>query len=221
MSEPLFHVHLKRNVWHRRLQHWVLGPDLTEHVNLCKYFWTTVGCVCVSPFMLTGIGIAKGIRRLQHGISKVNWPDVTISEKTKGNILVGAAVTVLSLPFVLVGFAIYESIKTFGWIAVGEFTGILSGSIGLIVVCIFSAVFVHDRLPEKPALTIEELNERWERQKIKNNKKEAKLAVKRAKREAREAKKPIKVKREPHPNLVATFVKAKKSKVCPYIEWKD
>lgn len=44
-------VKLKRNGWHKRIQVWTFGRKAPEFNSLCPFFWTTVFCVLVSPFV--------------------------------------------------------------------------------------------------------------------------------------------------------------------------
>jgi len=50
-------VTLKRDGWHFRLQNFVLDDEAERRINLCPYFWITVFCLMVVPF----VGIFKGI----------------------------------------------------------------------------------------------------------------------------------------------------------------
>lgn len=43
-------VVLNKNSWHRKLQGYVLGKP-EEFPNLCPYFWLTVFCMLVSPYV--------------------------------------------------------------------------------------------------------------------------------------------------------------------------
>lgn len=47
-------INLSRSSWHRRLQRYVLGIDISndqDFPNLCPYFWLTVFCLFVVPFV--------------------------------------------------------------------------------------------------------------------------------------------------------------------------
>jgi hypothetical protein len=59
-------VTLNRNGWHRRLQHYVLGikPGAQDDFpNLCPYFWLTVFCLLVVPFIWLVRGPVMGVLR--------------------------------------------------------------------------------------------------------------------------------------------------------------
>ena len=44
-------VKLKRNGWHKKLQVWTFGDNAPNFNSLCPYFWTTVFCAMISPFV--------------------------------------------------------------------------------------------------------------------------------------------------------------------------
>ena len=44
-------VKLNRNGWHRALQRWTFGKHAPQFNSLCPYFWTTIFCLIVSPFV--------------------------------------------------------------------------------------------------------------------------------------------------------------------------
>ena len=46
-------VKLKKNGWHKQLQVWTFGKYTPEFNSLCPFFWTTVFCALVSPFVAT------------------------------------------------------------------------------------------------------------------------------------------------------------------------
>lgn len=44
-------VNLKSDGWYNRLQEYVLGYNKPDLFSLCPYFWLTIFCVIVSPFV--------------------------------------------------------------------------------------------------------------------------------------------------------------------------
>jgi hypothetical protein len=44
-------VKLKRNGWHKKLQIYTLGLKHLELPNLCPYFWLTIVCLFIVPFV--------------------------------------------------------------------------------------------------------------------------------------------------------------------------
>lgn len=54
---------LKRNSWHRKLQQYVLGLSTSRYEdmhNLCPYFWLTIFCLIVVPF----VSLFRGVRNV-------------------------------------------------------------------------------------------------------------------------------------------------------------
>lgn len=51
-------VTLRKDSWHARLQGWTFG-SVSWRQNLCPYFWLTVFCIIVSPFVLVGKLVAE------------------------------------------------------------------------------------------------------------------------------------------------------------------
>ena len=44
-------VKLQKNGWHSKIQSFVLGKNKPQFDSLCPYFWTTVFCILVTPFI--------------------------------------------------------------------------------------------------------------------------------------------------------------------------
>lgn len=49
-------IKLSTNSWHYKLQTDIFGPRPTFH-NFCPYFWLTLFCMGVAPFIYTGVGV--------------------------------------------------------------------------------------------------------------------------------------------------------------------
>jgi len=43
-------ITIKKTSWHFRIQKYVLGY-VPDHKGLCSYFWMTLACICLSPFI--------------------------------------------------------------------------------------------------------------------------------------------------------------------------
>lgn len=43
-------ITIKKTSWHYRIQKYVLG-QVSDHKGLCPYFWMTLACICLSPFI--------------------------------------------------------------------------------------------------------------------------------------------------------------------------
>lgn len=62
-------INLNRNGWHRKLQNYVIGRSMSSSediVNLCPYFWLTIFCLFVVPFVF----VAKTINKAWDGFFK-------------------------------------------------------------------------------------------------------------------------------------------------------
>lgn len=69
-------IKLNRNAWHRRLQKYVLDKS-TSHIedtmNLCPYFWLTIFCVIVVPFVFIWRSFNTGLDKAEKLFSNLPW----------------------------------------------------------------------------------------------------------------------------------------------------
>lgn len=192
-STSSWHYKLVERVYGR--SYFYLGYDTRKNVSLCKYFWSTVlGCILYSIWIPIKYIIVLPLQKLSKHFpeTKYDFNTPKISEKSKDRIGMGFLIGFLCI---IAGAAIYGLIVDF-WKSL-MLIGVVSLMIGVIVGIAVGINMLAD------------LIRKYRHQKI------------RTKLENEYIREMKPKQKDTFWNMLKEYLKNKKQKVCPFLNFKD